>query len=255
MPRIRSFALVFLCAIAVALFCALGFWQLSRHRERVVTLESQSRRLDAEPLSRVDVLSGDSMLYYRRVSLAGRFDLANEIILMNRTRHGAPGVHLLTPLILEGSDSAILVNRGWVYSPDGSTVDVELWREDIHVADSTAALSAPLQLTGLLLPYPLGETPARRMGADSVHKVQRLQRELVSGLLPYPLAPLYIQLLAADTLVRRGVPTPLPPPTLTAGSHLSYAIQWFAFAAITVVGCVAVLIWGARGSERPGDTA
>jgi cytochrome oxidase assembly protein ShyY1 len=33
----------------------------------------------------------------------------------------------------------------------------------------------------------------------------------------------------------------VPPPTLDEGAHRSYAIQWFAFALITVIGTAAVL--------------
>ena len=49
--------------------------------------------------------------------------------MTGRTRSGSPGVHILTPLRIPESDTALLVNRGWVYSPDARTVDLTRWRE------------------------------------------------------------------------------------------------------------------------------
>ena len=68
--------------------------------------------------------------HYRRGAPAiGRFDYEHELVLAGRTRQGSPGVELLTPVRVAGSDTAVLVNRGWVYSPDGATVDHARWRE------------------------------------------------------------------------------------------------------------------------------
>jgi surfeit locus 1 family protein len=38
-----------------------------------------------------------------------------------------------------------------------------------------------------------------------------------------------------------GVPRRIPPPSLDEGPHLNYAIQWFAFAAIALIGSGAYL--------------
>jgi surfeit locus 1 family protein len=38
------------------------------------------------------------------------------------------------------------------------------------------------------------------------------------------------------------LPRRLPPPSLDEGPHLNYAIQWFAFATIALVGAGAYLI-------------
>ena len=42
------------------------------------------------------------------------YDPAQEIVLRNRELDGTPGVHILTPLRLSGSDTAVLVDRGWL---------------------------------------------------------------------------------------------------------------------------------------------
>ena len=48
-------------------------------------------------------------------------------------------------------------------------------------------------------------------------------------------------------------PIPVPRSELTEGRHLGYAVQWFAFAIIAVVGITA-LVWRA-GNERITDEA
>jgi surfeit locus 1 family protein len=58
--------------------------------------------------------------------------------------------------------------------------------------------------------------------------------------LPYPLLPFVVQQTGVSPL-RRGLPRRWAPPALDDGPHLSYAIQWFSFALIIVVGTTALL--------------
>jgi surfeit locus 1 family protein len=62
----------------------------------------------------------------------------------------------------------------------------------------------------------------------------------VSKALPYPVAPFYIvalgdSVIAPDRLARLTIPP------LDEGPHLNYAIQWFSFAVIALVGAVVVV--------------
>ncbi len=49
---------------------------------------------------------------------------------------------------------------------------------------------------------------------------------------------MYLDLIASDPPTEGDYPTPVPPPELSEGPHLSYAMQWFIFAAAVVVGWV-----------------
>jgi surfeit locus 1 family protein len=235
--------LVVLCLFSglVAATCiGLGLWQLDRHRERAEWVTRARSRFESPPLPLSRIPTTDSLADFTRVFAHGRYDLANEIVLTRRTRRGAPGVNVLTPLVLDDG-SAVIVNRGWVYSPDGSTVRLELFRDSIRVgADST--LSDTLTISGFAVSLPGPQTSARTAAAPTApRKVARLSRDSLSMLLPYGTAAHLIRLAPTDSNVRPGVPVPLPPPALDAGPHLSYAIQWFAFAIIAVVGCAAVV--------------
>jgi cytochrome oxidase assembly protein ShyY1 len=82
-------------------------------------------------------------------------------------------------------------------------------------------------------------------------RVQRLSLPAATGALPYPVVPLLVQLIPQDTIVRSGVPVPVPLPELTSGPHLSYAVQWFAFALIAVAGSLLVVFQTRRsGTSR-----
>ena len=59
--------------------------------------------------------------------------------------------------------------------------------------------------------------------------------------LPYTLEPVFLE-LANQTPAQSGqLPVPPPPPEVTRGSHLAYALQWFSFALIGIVGYAALL--------------
>jgi surfeit locus 1 family protein len=188
------------------------------------------------------------------VTFSGEYDIANAIVLSNRSRNGAPGVNILTPLRIPGSDSAVLVNRGWVYSPDARSVDLAGWHAQLPgVQPAGDAASDTLLQQGLLFTIPGADSPGASASELVVGErtVAQLTRAGVAELIPYPVRTSYVQLLARDSINRPGVPVPLPPPSLSSGPHMSYAIQWFSFAIIAVVGCASVLAH-ARRSPRGG---
>src|SRR5699024_6312310 len=100
--------------LVVALVCVrLGAWQLDRLQQRRAVNARVAERLQQPPLPSAATLTDTAAAHFRHVRLAGRFDDARSIILPGRSLRGAPGVHLLTPLLLS-ADTAVLVNRGWV---------------------------------------------------------------------------------------------------------------------------------------------
>jgi len=71
---------------------------------------------------------------------------------------------------------------------------------------------------------------------------------------PYRLLPFVIQQLPPSTALDRPLPPGLirwPAPELSDGPHLSYAVQWFSFAIIIVVGSVALLRKGRAATIKP----
>lgn len=212
--RTRDVAGTVLALAMAALFVRLGFWQLTRLHERRAQNAIIAERRALPPVELpMHRLAADA-LRDRRAHARGVYDYLHERVWTGRTYDGAPGVALLTPLRLSDG-SAVFVDRGWAGSPDASHLDRERYREGDTVI-----------VEGLVLP-----APRDRGDVDPV----RLRDSI-----PYPLLPLVVQL--NDT----AAPHPpglrrWRPPLLDNGPHLSYAIQWFSFALIIVVGTVGLL--------------
>src|SRR5690242_10315108 len=122
--------IVVFCAFALAasiLFIRLGLWQVERLRERQAWNATITHARRSNPMPLLQLTRDTAVAHYRFATVDGRFDYEHELIVSSRTRRGSPGVDLLTPVRIGGTDTAVLVNRGWVYSPDGSTVDQQRW--------------------------------------------------------------------------------------------------------------------------------
>jgi surfeit locus 1 family protein len=227
----------------VSLGCIrLGIWQLERHNERQATNARIIARLVEAPVSILS-LHPDSLVRFKRVRVTGRYDFANEMVLTSRGRHGAPGVHVVTPLRLESSDSAVLVNRGWAYSPDGMKIDLSLFRED----------SNNVVVDGYLEEF--STTPGAVSTSSVSNGIRRLDYDSISVRVPYPLSKVIVvqRSDSGDVVaVDKGHPVRADPPPLNAGPHRAYAIQWFAFALVGVIGTILVLQRDRRrGTIRP----
>jgi surfeit locus 1 family protein len=213
-----------LAVVLAAVFIRLGVWQLDRLGERRTQTTGLRGRM-AEPPVAWEQLR-DTMAY-RRATVTGSPDHANEIVFTGRSRDGSPGVYILTPLRRPGNDTAVLVLRGWVYAADAATIDRATWRE------SRTSFHGFVQA--------LSEREATPPLSD--RRVRSLTVAGVRALLPYPVARMY--LIAQDSAAP-SAPARLPPPALNDGSHLGYAIQWFCFAAIALVGAGIVAFRASR---------
>src|SRR5688500_18468087 len=114
----RSLAVIF---VVVAAVCArLGLWQLDRLRERRAANAAASAKRTLPPVILGATESADSTLIDRRVVAAGRYDHTHDLVLRGQVYQGVPGVHIVTPLRVEGMETVVLVNRGFVPTPDAT---------------------------------------------------------------------------------------------------------------------------------------
>jgi surfeit locus 1 family protein len=236
----RSILFAVIALMAAALFVRLGFWQLARLRERRAQNALVTARLAEPPVAPAGLPRDTAAMRFRRVRVAGTYDYAHEIVFTGRAREGAPGVYLVTPLRVPGSDTAVLVTRGWVYSPDAASVDDTLWRERSDTA--VVGFAEPLH----------GGRPGSPTVADRPRALRWLSRKEIVRRTGYPVTP-YTVVLLGDTTAAPPDSTPvrLTPPPLDEGPHLNYAIQWFAFAAIAIGGAGTYLASERRRSVEP----
>lgn len=233
--------LVTLAAFLVAAVCVrLGIWQLDRRVERLERNAEISERMSLPGLDLAGVIPDTTGLIYRVAEFEGEYDVERGVVLAGRSHQGAPGVHLLYPLRL-ADGGAILVHRGWLPAVDGSTVDL-----------GAHATAGPVHVRGLLLPFPdLGLAGGRESAELEAGEHRRLwyrmDGEALRRQLPYPVSPLYLQEFGESGA--SDYPLALPLPELDPGPHLGYAIQWFSFATIALVGWGVLLF---RGDGRAG---
>lgn len=233
---------VVVLAIAV-LFVNLGFWQLRRLDERRSGNALIEARLAAPPAPLHVVLasSGDDVdaLAYRRVWTTGRYLPREEVLLTPRSDNDQPGHHVVTPLLTRDG-AALLVDRGWVpFTLDQPPVQ------------QARPPSGQVRVEGMLVPTQdaarygaRGDPDSDRLTFLSAVDVDRLQPQVSHRLQPFSLL-----LQDQRPATARALPRPPEPPDLSEGSHLSYAIQWFLFAAIGLVGYPLLIRNSARGSE------
>ncbi len=236
----------------VVLFVRLGAWQLDRHEARATTNARIDAQLSASPQPFEALVPTDAYVaadddaepaledaVYRRTAATGRWDGAATVWLRNRSYRGQAGWRVLTPLVLE-PDRAVLVDRGWVpRDAPPSAVDVPPGRvevEGILVPDDDPPTTGFAARFGPRDPSP-AEAGARLERAY-FGDVRRIAADV-----PYDLAPVLLRRTPAAPRSAgtegsgepRG-PTPVPLEPREPGPHRGYALQWFAFALIGVVG-------------------
>lgn len=212
------------------LFVNLGFWQLRRLEERRLQNTVWQTRMADVPLPIGELLAGagsdlDS-LEYRPAIARGTYAPEREVLVRSQVMEGTAGFHVITPLVLQDG-SAVLVNRGWV--------PLEM--------DSVPVPAMPpvgeVEVTGWIRP----SQPRQGMGpiepsTGTLTQVARVDIDRLQQQMSWPLAPVY---LVADNNAG-ALPAEVAAPDLTdQGPHLGYAIQWFAFALIGVVGYLFLL--------------
>jgi surfeit locus 1 family protein len=157
---------------------------------------------------------------------AGTLLYDREVVYAGRSRDGSPGVDLLTPMKLAGHDTVVMVNRGFAYSEDAASVDNGRWRE----RDSA-------RVAGYAETFAAKERGAAPPGLRRVHALDRAAIQAIVGL---PVAPYLVVETPEGAVHADSVPARLDVPSLGEGPHKSYAVQWFSFALIAVVGGVAL---------------
>jgi cytochrome oxidase assembly protein ShyY1 len=220
-----------LVALLAVIMITLGFWQLRRldeKRDRNALVEA---RMD-EPTVPVEELlapgDGDAAvdgIRFREVTASGTYDVDATVVVRNRSQDGAPGAWLVTPLTLSTGDRVAVIRGFTGFAADGSVPQPD-------------PASGSVTVTGIVVdPGRLGGTAERDLSA------LRAADDLLPG---------FVQAQSSDpeepaiASAASGAPDgpellALPAPELSEGPHLGYALQWFTFATIALVGYPIIL--------------
>ena len=228
--------LIGVAVVAASVVCVrLGLWQWGRYQHKRA-LNRAERVALALPPARLEHARGlpDSLLGHR-VALRGAYDERHQVLLGGMIHTGEAGVHVITPMLLEGDSVAVLVDRGWLPAADG-----------VHARPQDFPEPGLHEVMGFADTLGTGAgVAAVALEADSVsvYSADQLDYAPLATALAIPLARYYVRELpsaGAPSLPRREAPEPHE-----ENMHLSYAVQWFAFAIVFLVG-PAALAWSRR---------
>lgn len=238
-----------LVVVLMALLARLGIWQLDRLAQRREANAQLLAAIEAAPidlnaaLAEYSGLEPDEVatdLANRNVVMTGSYDFTQQRAVKLQSWQGQAGVHLITPFILEGTDTAVLVNRGWIPDAEheaGLLFDEPAGRQTI---DGYIALTETITRRAVEAVVP--PSPGT--------EVFRVDIAALQAETPFALLPFYVKLAPPDGAVTR-LPVPVPKEVdLSEGSHMSYAAQWFIFS----LGLgIAYVIFVNRSLTQAGD--
>ena len=209
----------------------LGFWQLRRLETRQTWNAQVELQGVLPPVTLEEALVGPpDQALFRRVSATGEFDEAAQVYVAHRSQNDSPGLHVVTLLrVTDGPD--VVVNRGFVPRLNYLEDDPTLW---------PAALGE-VEISGVLV-----EQTVRSGGLGD--EVMGIDLAALSQRWGVSVAPFVLQ--ATDGANVDWLPAPLPEPDLSDGPHLGYALQWFAFTLVGVVGYPLAMANVARRTEE-----
>lgn len=213
----RRVGIVVAALLGMVVTASLGRWQLSRAAQKealqvAMQAREQAPALDGATLAQP--LSPDAVpaLLHRAVTLRGQWMPTHTLYLDNRQMGGKSGFFVLTPLRLSGSDTVVMVLRGW--APRNFI--------DRTALPPVVTPEGPVQVDGRVAERPPG---AYALGPEQGGRIrQNLDLNafrVESGL---ALAPLIVQQTGAPS---EGLSRDWPAPAFGIEKHYGYAFQWF----------------------------
>ncbi len=223
----------------------LGFWQLDRLDRRQSTNDEVAARLQ-EPITSLAAITsvedgyavGDTVRF-RLVEVTGEYVTSDEVLVLNRSLNGAPGYWVLTPL-RQADGSAVVVNRGWIpfrFQPGTPRPEAAAPTGQVTVQGMVRETVEPQGIQ-------TGDREGVVLEALGRPDLERYQQQL-----SYEIWPVLVQ---AEQPATSEFPVRLPRPELDDGPHFSYAMQWFIFSLVGLVGYPLVLRRIARSEGKDG---
>lgn len=216
--------------LGVALFVSLGQWQTGKANALLAEQSQRAQRNALGPLPVGAALLDAAQTQDMALAVTGTFEPQHQFFLDNRQENDQPGVHVITPLKIDGSDTRILVNRGWVG-----------WANGRGVMPVVAVPEGVVKLTGwAMLP---STKPFFLMPESTQPPTQlwpKLDMALAAQRLNQPLQPVVLLQTGSnvpDTLVRNWAP-----PKDRVGMHQGYAFQWYGMAVALVLFYAVALV-------------
>ena len=230
----------------VVLFFRLGLWQLDRLEQRKIFNTRVTSQIDQPGLFLTGKILSEDLyqMEYRKVEAVGEYRFEDEIAIRNQVYENRSGVHLITPLVLSGTDQAILVDRGWIPYEDFTNNNWSKYYEpgEVTVIGVLRRSQEKPDFGDRSDPTPAPGEP--RKPAWFFVNVGGIQEQVSYKLLPGA----YIQ-QSPDPKWTNYPKRSFAEVEISEGPHFGYAIQWFTFSFIALVGVPILVYWQEKKKE------
>ena len=207
--------------VMTAILLSLGFWQLRRLDEKTTLLAEIQSGIDATPVTLPAEI--DPSMKYLPVTVSGQ-TTGDEILVLSGTKERGGGYNVISALETEDG-RRILLDRGFIEQDHRRTarppVALDVMGNLHWPQDKSSSTPEPDLNAGIWFARDV-QAMAQALDTQPIFVVASEVEGDAQGVDPIPVAI-------------EGIPN----------SHLSYAVQWFLFAA-TCAGMTAWLIWRIR---------
>jgi surfeit locus 1 family protein len=219
--RFRFRLLPFIATVLlVALGIALGNWQERRAAEKTALRDRLEQRSAQGVLELTGAITALAPIEFRHVRVSGQFVSSWPIWLDNRPYQGRSGFYLVMPFKITGSESYVLVERGWL--PADPTVHDRL--PAIATPEGTVTIEGIVTSSAGHV-MQLGQAAVLRPNAI-VQNMDVAQFAQASGL---ALQPFFVEQTGP---AEPGIVRDWPASSTGIDKHKGYAFQWYALAAM-----------------------
>jgi cytochrome oxidase assembly protein ShyY1 len=236
-----------LVAVLLGVVCVLlGRWQWGRHEARVAVVDRVARNYDAPPVDVAALLPDPTAPLpagseWRPVRLVGSYLPDRTRLVRNRPLDGVYGYAVVVPFRPADGTPVLLVDRGWV--PNGASGA----RPDAVPTPPAGTVTVVARLRPTEPPLDRAAPPGQELRID----VPRITGPISTALARPAVARAY-GVLAAEDPSPAIAPRLLQRPDGDLGSHLAYAVQWWAGAVAVLVLLVTYAGKEAARRARPG---
>ena len=217
-----------LTLICIPLFIKLGYWQYDKAILKQKIQASFANISHNKNPNLKDYLANTALLEFKKVEVNGQYETQFQILIDNKVENSLAGYHVITPFKIQGTDTYVLINRGWIQGRDK--------RADLPEFDTP---KGEISLQGMAwIPtkkiFTLEDTTQKTVAGQKWSLVwQNLDMQKYVKSAPIKILPMIIKLDSeskAGGFVRHWEMS-----AERIVTHLGYAYQWFGFAFATLM--------------------
>ena len=232
----------FLLVVGALAYLALrlGDWQFHRLDDRRAANSRIEHNLAESPAPVADVLAvgrgATERDEWRQVTATGRYDDKHTVVVRYRTRDGASGVDVVTPLVTDGGN-AVLVDRGWM--PDEKVLFLsDIFPTGWMAAENSGARRPDLPPATDGLVTVTGYVRVDATGGSTTVtdlSTRSISSRAIGSVVPYPLYGGFLELVKQSPRAEKPLAA-VQLPEINDGPHFFYGLQWWFFGLLAIGG-------------------